>query len=380
MDFTILLYIFTFLFGISLDFFKGLYHRPLLRKVYIFWLFIFLCFGYMTGSDWRSYETVFNELTYDTVRFSEKEIGFWFVFWIIKHIIPDFWIVIGLMKCAYLYTLLRFLKRVTPYYISTLAILMPISLGFLLIDNPLRFMCALIFVNIALIYVIKRKYVISIILMLISFLFHQTTIFFFVIILFGLLSDKMMKVNRVVLFLIYIAIYIISFRIQNLMTAFTFASTFFNNFINVDAYWSYEMSDQGMFAIGNLVQIVFFVGVLLSRKAASNIPYGHYVYTLTIFNLLLNRFLNFMDTGFRLVIPLGYFFAILIVTLIVRRKYIGYFFLLYYCISFPINIWQSWKYIPYTNSIPYILMGHKDYQERSTHNLDAYKQRTGKLE
>lgn len=380
MDFTILLYIFTFLFGISLDYFKGLYRRPRLRKVFIVWLFIFLCFGYMTGSDWRNYETDFNDLTFNTVKYSDKEVGFWFVFWVFKQIIPDFWIVIGLMKCAYLYTLIRFLKKVTPYYISAIAILMPISLGFMVIDNPLRYMCALIFVNIALIYIIKKKYLLSIPFLLLSFIFHQTTIFFFVIILCAVLSKNILKVNRLVLFVIYLAIYILSFKMQNLLMVFAYASSLFSNFIDVDSYWGYEMSEQGMFAIGNLVHIVFFICVLLSRKTISSVPHGHYIYSLTVFNLFFNRFVNFMDTGFRLTIPLGYFFAILIVTLIVNRKYIGYFFLLYYCIAYPKNLWDSSKFIPYSNSIPYILTGHKPYQERSTYNWDAYKQRTGKIE
>ena len=42
------------------------------------------------------------------------------------------------------------------------------------------------------------------------------------------------------------------------------------------------------------------------------------------------------------------------------------------------NLWTSFDLIPYSNSIHYIVFGHKTYSERYEYNIKAYQERTGK--
>lgn len=377
MDFTILLYIFTFLIGIFLDFPQNKQYTRF-RKIFIVWLYIFLCFGYMTGSDWRPYETHFYSLKYAEIKGFDKELGFWFVFWLIKQVIPDYWLVVGLLKSIYLFSLIKLLKKITPYWITTVVILMPISLTFLLIDNPLRFMCALIFTNIAMIYLVDKRYWISILFLLVSILFHQTTIFFLTIPLCFLLANKIARANRIILLALYIVMFIVSYNLQSLTMIFNQVSLFFDDFVDMDSYHNYGLNNEGILAIGNISPLIFFICVLLTRNIIKGIPNGNIIYSLTVIYFLLQRFCNFMETGFRLVIPFGYLFAILIATLFCRKQIIGYLFVAYYLLAFSINTWNSWKMIPYSNSIPYIIIGHKPFQERNTYNIQKYQERTGK--
>lgn len=379
MDLSILLYILTFLIGVGLDFFKQgrLYVKA--RRIYVFWLYIFLCFGYMTGSDWRSYEVFFNDLTFVDLKYFNKEIGFWFVFWLLKQAISDFWFLVGIIKCIYLYTLIRLLKKITIYWIASLAILLPISLTFILIDNPLRFMCALVFIHFCMIYLIDKKYLKSIVCIFASILMHVTSIFFFLLIPCFVFADKISQINRVVVGLLYAILIILSSQMEYLQLVFSQIGLLFETTVLETKFESYSINNSNILMIGNVAKIFFFLFLLSTKYFILKLPKGNIIYSICIVYFIFDRFLSFVDTGFRLIIPMGYMYAILIASLLVTKKTLGYVFLVYYSFSYTVNIWTSWKMIPYTNSIPYIVIGHKPYNERSVYNLNAYKSRINKV-
>ena len=136
-----LFYILTVVIGVALGFSK---HNSgtikVIRKVFIIWLYVFLCFGYTTGSDWRWYETEFESLQniFD-LRWS-SEMGFNSIFLFCKRAFGDYWLSVGILKCLYLYTLIRVVKRITPYWPCVISLMITGYLKFMLIDNPLRFM------------------------------------------------------------------------------------------------------------------------------------------------------------------------------------------------------------------------------------------------
>lgn len=85
------IYIITFLLGILLDSFRV---NKNIKIVFIIWLYIFLCFGYMTGSDWRAYELQYQSADYYYYN-ATYEKGFYTLFYFLKLFISDFFITLA---------------------------------------------------------------------------------------------------------------------------------------------------------------------------------------------------------------------------------------------------------------------------------------------
>jgi hypothetical protein len=376
-----LFYLLTFVLGFVLDF-ANQDNKTIIniRKIFVVWLYVFLCFGYMTGSDWRGYE-----ITYETIHtiqfFFHREIGFYSLFRLLRVFISDYWLAVGLLKCLYFYTLLRVLKKLTPYWLSVVSLLMTGSLIFILIDNPLRFMVALTIVNIAIEFVLDKKYLVSAALVVASFFFHNTCIFFIVIIPLSLFADKLSNVNRLVLAIIFLGVVFLS---SNVAIIETIRTSVVGQVIllseGMKDYSSYMVeSNKSFFSIGNIIGIIFFFLVLFSRdKVIGNYKNGEFVYGMALIYMFFARVLIMIPTGFRLNIPFDTFYMLYIVYLIRSKCFYKWIFIAYFCIAFPRHLWTSYVYVPYSNSIPYILSKHKPYNERSTYNFNAYYERTGK--
>lgn len=376
-----LFYIITILLGFAFDY-KGGTKRVnnTYRRLFVLWLYVFLCFGYMTGSDWRNYEQQFDYMQTIQDLGWVTEWGFSFIFLMLKKVFVDFWLVIGLLKCLYLYTLIRVVKLITPYWLSVVSLFITGGLGFMLIDNPLRFMTALILVNIAMELCLKNKRVAAFLLAFLSFIIHNASAFFVVLIWFMLKAEKIAKWNKSLVVMLFLAITVVSSNaqiIEALRSMMVYAAGLFGTY---KSYSSYAVEDNsGFFTIGNLASIILFFVVIFSRdlivKRNEN---GLFVYGMTIVYCLLNKLFILIPTGFRLTIPFAVFYFVYMVYLIRSKSLLKWALILYIVFSYPLSLWNTYKYIPYSNSIPYIVMGHKDYETRYRHNIEAYQERTGK--
>ncbi len=376
-----LFYLITFILGLVLDTVRqNNKTTKRLRKLFVVWLYIFLCFGYMTGSDWRGYE-----LNYQTIHLSQlyftKELGFYTLFRLIRFVISDYWITAGLLKCIYLYTLLRIIKKLTPYWISVISLLLTGGLIFILINNPLRFMVALIFINVAVELILDKKYYISVLLIVLSFFFHNTCVFFLIIIPITMMAKRIASWNRWILVVAYMVVVYISsqaYILESIRSSLVGQLMLLSE--EVKDYSTYIVDDNSsFFTIGNMVGIFFFFLVLYTRDTiVAKYEQGGFIFGMTVVYLFLARLLFTIPTGFRLNIPLEPFYMLYIVMLIKSKHILRWVFLAYFCLAFPRTLWNTYNYIPYSNSIPYILTDHKPYIERSNYNIIKYKERTGK--
>lgn len=308
------------------------------------------------------------------------EMGFNFIFLVLKKIFVDFWLVIGLLKCLYLYTLIRVLKRISPYWLSVVTLFITGGLGFLLIDNPLRFMTALILVNVAMEFCLKKGKKMAFILATLSFFIHNASIFFVILILLMLNAEKIAKWNRqytIVLYLIVVAISSNVLIIEAMRSAMVLLAGIIGN---TKSYYGYAVENNaGFFTLGNLASIILFFVVVYSRDViVKQYENGLFIYSMTILYCLLSKLFMIIPTGFRLTIPFAVFYMSYMVYLIRSKSLYKWVFIIYVSLSFPLSLWKTYKYIPYTNSIPYIVSGHKDYDVRFIYNINAYEERTGK--
>ena len=373
--FSIIIYIVTVFIGLRIDQSNS---NKKSCKLYEIWLYIFLCFGYMTGSDWRGYEIEYG--IHPTQISSVGEYGFYCLYYVISTIIPDYWVAVGLMKCIYLYSLLQLFKRLSSNYLSLLALSLPIFTCFILIDNPLRFMCALVFVNISTIKLIKKKYIASLLFIILSFFFHNTAVFFVLLFPAVLYAPKIAKVNGIVLIFLFVIVLYITSNMSNIQSIVALFMRY-TNMLDIKDYTHYldrNTDGQNFFSVGSFIQILYFVLIVISKNSVikKNVN-GELVSGLAIFYMFLQRFTLMIPTGFRLTIPFAIFYCLYIVMLKTSRKYIYYFFLFIILFQFGRKLYSSYLYIPYTNSIPYIITEHKSYNDRYFYNYTKYRERFG---
>lgn len=374
--FSYILYISFFLAGYIIDLYVD---KPYVRKLYVFSIFIFLCFGYMTGSDWRSYELDYEDALY-CFRYSTYDKGFWAIYYLLSTIISDFFVTLGLLKCLYLYSLIVLLRNITKHWLLVISIMFSTSLLFMVVNNPLRFMCANIFINFGLVYAFKGNIRKFLIIAIWSVFLHATSIILILSIVGGFYVKNVAKVNNHLLFVLYL---IISFLMSNvgLVESLFFIANDTLVEIGSKSYDAYAIqSNDSFFTIGSLLRIIFGMVIIYNCDIILKANNGRALFAFTIVFLYMDRLCLIVPTGFRLVIPLGIFYAVSISYIITsKRKIYSYFLLLATFLILSRSLYSSYVYIPYSNSIPYILTSHKSYYERSNYNYDKYRERTGKV-
>lgn len=375
---SILLYIGTFFIGFYLDRYPldSKYRKA--RKYFIVWLYIFLCFGYMTGSDWRGYEYHYG-IPSSLVR-SSGEVGFYNMFYLVSLIFKDFWVGVGFLKCLYLYTYIRLLKQLTTNYLSVLSLSMPIFLCFMIINNPLRYMCALILIYVAISFLINKKYLLSVGIIMASCLLHTTALFFLIMIPCYIYSRKIANTNSYILVVLFILTLFISSKIGNITNIVAFFMQY-TGMLNMKDYSHYMLRNEdggNFFSIGSFIQILFFIFMVFTKDSLKQkVDNGEVITGMAISYMFLQRFTLMIPTGFRLVIPFGIFYCLYVVMLKKINKRVFLLFMTIITMQFTKTLYDSYVYIPYSNSIPYIITGHEEYNVRSMYNIKAYSSRTG---
>lgn len=375
---SLLLYFFFFLGGLWIDF--KVKRKTVIRRWFVFFLYVFLCFGYMTGSDWRGYELEYrySQETLDSARY---ELGFYYLFDFLHSIIPDFFAALALLKCIYLYTVIKVLKKLIDKWLAAISLLMPIGLLFMLVDNPLRFMVANIFVNFSIYYFLSEKKWLSLISMIAAPFFQLTTIIVFPFFLFLFMEEKIIKINKYVLIAVYIIVTIVFAFPSAITSKIEDLSLWMELVFNSRSYSSYFVNNNNeVFTIGSALKAIVAIIVLYNKNIIiSSGKYGKELCLLTIFYLMLDRVLVIIPSGFRLAIPFSLFFVVgmLIIIRIQKNSLKRLFIPFLYFLTLSSSLTRGYVYIPYSNSIYYIVTEHKPYSERDRYNLDAMKKRTG---
>lgn len=375
--FSYILYIGTFLTAFILNNKADSYP---LKRVFVIWLYIFLCFGYLTGSDWSAYEIFYQKALASDSESISHDIGFNFLFALFSSVITDFFLTLGILKCVYLTTLIKLLKKYTTNWLSTIAILFPVSLLYILIDNPLRFMIALIFVNLGLIMNFDSKKI-SYLFFFLAPLFHVTSIVFITFPVMLKLSKRISSVNIFILGISYIGIVFISSNaslIENIKNSVVGQILLVAEIKDYTQSYNVENED-AFFTLGSMIQILIFFLVLSSKFFIIFDEKIKNFFGMTIFYFFVSKILVLIPTGFRLAIPFGYFYACYLAYLLSKKKLVGYLISLYLSLVMVKNITKHYVYLPYTNSIYHIItQDYASYSERSNYNLKKYFERNGK--
>ena len=173
---------------------------------------LFLCGGYMTGSDWRSYEVFY----YDPEQFNYflKEPLFTLLIKICNNPLTDFFVFLIAAKLIVFYILFYFFKKYSPNIFVSYFFYIPWFGLYLFIDNPLRFMIALGFVIISYKYLFEKNIWKFFVIIITGALFHYTVILFI-----PFYFIRKIKISPIVLTIIFI-IWTFGFSAKNLFNLF----------------------------------------------------------------------------------------------------------------------------------------------------------------
>lgn len=382
---SLVLYVSTIIYGVAIGVARKVCKKK--YKIYLLWLYIFLCFGYMTGSDWRNYETFYTEGLYSW-QFITEPLS-WAVFTFAPKLINDFWLFLGITKCCYLASTIYVYKKIAAFPIVSIACAVEMYLIFMLVDNPLRYMFALIPINVAIVkgyqYIqgenrSKKNIIVIFTLLLLGALFHNSCLVFFLLFPLLYIFRDISNYNRYFIFSAFIIFFILTSSPDLINSIKGSITSIFASSIDGRTYEGYDaQSADSAFSFGNVLKILFLLLVLRSRDMViSAFSDGKTVYSFSVIYFFVDRMTVLIESGYRLVIPLTIFYSIYVGYLLHVKSKSGYFIITYLVLQITLAIWSAYVYIPYSNSIPYILNGHKSYYERIDYNLDAARQRTGK--
>lgn len=356
------------------------------RRYFTLWLYIFLCFGYMVGTDWRNYEPWYENIDYNIYRMTTEPLS-GVLLWGFSKLGVDFWLFVGIAKCFYLGSSLYLLSKISGRWITCAALMVIGQYAFLLICNPLRFMLALIPINYSLYYLflyfknikVKFFYFKIISLLFFAILFHNSCVTYIPIFICCFYVNRITSLNKVILIVAYFLFVLITSNVEFLNFIKDYTLNIFTSNAEMKDYGKYVAeSNNAVFSIGNILRCVFFLFIISTRDRVINKePNGKLIYGFSIIYCFVTRFCILIPTGFRIPLPFEAFYIVYIIYMLDVAPRFAYFIILYMCMSFSSNAWRGFEYIPYSNSIPYIILGHKPFQDRCWNNFNEHYERLG---
>lgn len=319
---------------------------------------LFLCFGYMTGSDWYNYEQY-----YSNPHFSKEldriEIGYLYLQGFFGKLGLNFWIFHITLKVLVFYLIVSFTRWLNINTFLFLAFFIP-EIGFyLFIDCPFRNLIAFGISLVALKALFENKKLKFVIYAFIAITFHLSS-FFLIIIYF--ICKKNIKTSIIII--TALLVYIIAFNVDSLISNIYIPLTKISPLISekLKGYFlnSHYISDK--FSIGTFVRLIILLFMLLYKKTIiSEDNTRKYIYNLSVLFLLIYPFGVTMKIFYRLSLFLVPFYIVSIIYLLTSfkiktNKYLLYLFvvLLYFKQTYSLITYDS-KYIPYTNYISYLI-------------------------
>jgi len=349
---------------------------------YLFLVFaaFILCGGYMTGSDWRSYELLYDDITIRTVTSSAREWLFYLYMLAFKMLGVGFFNFLIFTKIVVFIEITRFFIKYSRNDFFPLFFFLSYSTFslFLFVDNPLRFMIAYGIVLLAFENALNNKPLKFAVLLLMACLFHISAI-----IILPAYFIKRNKLSKLFLIVAY-SIFFFGFSTDLVLSLLSVLSSFIPALKLL--LWPYILSskaiDNSVISIGSLFNYFLFIFIVNEEEKIECSPYGQKVFALTIVYFILFKIGIVFATAFRLAL---YFVPFLILSLSIAFAHRGKVLslakgmvVLYLLLSLYQNVYNSWAYYPYSNYLFSRIPGEKDYIYRSDYNKDQYKERFGK--
>ena len=368
-----MIYILTFFLSLIADRYRE--ERKIFYTLIVIWLFVFLCFGYMTGSDWRGYELMYNDESELEKYILKGELGFVALVKISNLLIGDFWIFNALMKMFFLYQLIRFFELFTDRKLKAVGLSFCFQTLFMLIDCPMRFMIGASFVLLSIQYLLARRWVAFSLLLVVAVSFHLSLLVVgFVLVGVFFVSPYLSKVPKSILWAILIVCIVLANHpiLRTIIYSLGGKISFFADYLIW--YGDERASD---FTMLSLIKSLLLGTLLIAyRNKILEMANGEYIFAMIYYSFTLGYFITLIPTGFRFNIIPGYFQVIALVQLffyspnqgvltLERVSKYGLFLIFTFLLAREV---EAPQYSPYSNSLYYIVTEHLPYSYRYGHN------------
>lgn len=332
-----------------------------------------LCFGYMTGSDWRVYEYAYTQLDSFNLRYNFWEPGFIFYFFIGNSLKIPFWILFILTKCVIFFRVLYVLKKYSPFNWYLENLFFTIYFGvFLFIDNPMRNLIAIFVFSYSFEALIDKKWIRYYFIVLLSMLFHSSALF-----LIFLYPIYHLRFSPKIILLLFVTINVFfGFFLEQML--FLVTKLFSISPFLYDKFIIYSESDynkgESAFSLG----FVFISILLLLIVSKFDFFYNksrrsQFIIKMTVIYILMYGIGSHFSIIYRLQLYMSICFALGVIycgIAFVEKSRIVYFVSICLFVSALLykTVTGSYKYIPYTNYLMYPLK----YENMNFHEREIY--------
>lgn len=341
---------------------------------------LFLCCGYMTGSDWRNYETMYYSSKFGEFNNDKIEVGYSIFTTFFNYIGVNFWIFWCLLKIVLFGVVVKTVRSIGVSLWLFLAIFLP-EIGYhWFINNPMRNLIACVIFMSSFSYLIERRIVPYMLLAILAALFH-----FSALIMIPIYFLSKVKISNKVYVVIFIAAFLLSLKLDflielilKLVTKNQFIASRTTGYFLNSGYLLTSLN------IGLLYRVFLFSLLLIQRrKIEEKYTFGKVIISLSMLYFILypiaipiqmsQRFLYY-------VLPFMIISMIYVINTLSKVLYQQVFTTIIVIFSL-LNTYKlvtaNCFYIPYTNCVLNSLKGDvPSYEFRSNYNIrySPYKQ------
>lgn len=376
-----IIYIGTILLG-YLILFLSKKHRVICERIFIVFLFFFLCFGYTTGTDWRNYELVYEKLDvsnlWSNIAF---EPGYMLYTAMFKVMGIDFWIMWCFTKCIILGVFIHFISKYSVLEkLGVLTFFVGAFGYYLFIDNPMRILIAMMLFLLAVDRYLYGKKKMSYAYILVACSFHITAIVlpFYLFFLTNKHSTKCWILTFIFLNFIFSSRDLLLYCSNIVFGGIPYLEA------KIYSYFFLRESDNKIISFGFIINVLFFLLFLFKYKSLDDKYKIFFVNSAMLFTCLYRMTFS-LDIAARFQYYLYLFYILGLFQLykmvhIKCRLILGSIFFImpiYFTIS---KVTKDSRYIPYTNYLIYYLSGEEmSYKERLNYN-EQHSPYYGKME
>lgn len=363
-----------YLLAITICFFASLQKNKLVEYYFLLLLLLFLCGGYMTGTDWRVYELAYNDADIKKIFDERFEIGYGILQSICNKFCIDFWTFHIVIKIIIFLCTCRFIDYFKANLLLFWALFLPEMGFFLFIDCPFRNLIAFGIWGIAVPSLLERRAIAYFLLITLAFCFHSSAlILYFLYFLWGLhLKNKYWLI-------LFVLMNIMAYKLDYILDNF-FVSIFDLAPLLKDKLLAYILDEKYLSSkinIGTIYRAFFFLFLLYYRtRIEEKHQYGKILFYLSMVFFIIYPFTISLKIFSRFSIYLLPFYILNIILLlsVINKSVIRYFVLSillgWTFIKSYVVLTEDYRYIPYSNYFLYLMEERPSYRYRSNYNIN----------
>ena len=343
----------------------------------------FLCCGYMTGTDWYSYEKYYNNNLLANEIAKTREFGYFYLQTFIGNIGVDFWIFHIVVKLLVFYSLVNFIRHFELNVFLFLAIFIPgIGLN-LFIDCPFRNLIAFGICLQAYNKLFENKTLSYFIYVFVALSFHATA---FIMVPIYFIYKKNIKITLAIIatVLIYTIAFNIDFLVSNIYIPLTKVSPMISERLRGYLLDSHFISDK--INDGSYIRLfILLILLLFKERIIAGERNRSYILNLSILFLIFYPLGISLKVFQRFTLYLFPFYSISIIYLLKSLKIktnvyiLNLFFILFSLQQTYNTVSVDFRYVPYTNYIFYFVRNDFpsiDYRYQYNRKNSPYKELT----